>query len=228
MKYIQHFSIILCVCIAFILGAFIVQAKTLDMNIDLSACDGDPTCTWEFGDGTTATGCETKDHSYDSPDTYQVTMIMECGQASQTSTRQVRAEPSYSWFERGDWSPTTGCGEVEQTQTVDCVNEYADQVVSDSKCDGSKPDKTRVTELDNDCWPQCKYNTSIFHKNYVSYREVNGGTFSFYWENEFIGGNDQDEYYTQDYHYYTTVIFEEEGKEYEICREPNNSGIITF
>ena len=129
----------------------------VSVNADLSACDGDPTCTWSFGDGANATGCKSKEHNYGQPGNYTVTMAMECGQASQSSTRQVKVKANHSW-QTGDWSPTQGCGDTEQTRSVECVSDYDGSVDEDgSECNDPNPDATRVVELDNACEPICYY-----------------------------------------------------------------------
>ena len=68
-------------------------AKVFPLNADLSQCENEASCSWDFGDGTTAKGCEAKNHSYSSLGDYQVTVTMDCGKATQTSKRQIRVEP---------------------------------------------------------------------------------------------------------------------------------------
>ena len=69
-------------------GVVSAQAKNLDVNIDLSQCDN-PVCKWSFGDGSNATGCEAKKHSYSEAGDYDVTLAVDCGAFSQVGKRHI-------------------------------------------------------------------------------------------------------------------------------------------
>ena len=78
------FATVLCICL--VLSA--VPTFAISVSADLSHCE-DPTCTWQFGDGNSTTGCGAQDYSYSDTGTYNATFSVDCGAFSQEVTRQV-------------------------------------------------------------------------------------------------------------------------------------------
>ena len=198
MKYINLlFMAVIVICFSYISP---IPAQNIPMNADLSACGSEPTCEWDFGDGVNATGCKSKEHNYGQPGNYTVTMAMECGQASQSSTRQVKVKANHSW-QTGDWSPTEGCGETTQTRNVYCIRNSDNVTVDDSFCVRKKPKNSRIVNLENDCLGcNYEYNYDEQEPIYgVQEGDVQGDNiYVFYWDEKIIGHNDQDSFESQE------------------------------
>ena len=210
--------------IIFSLSVFLLFTWTLagaaTLQTDLSGCKKEPTCTWEFGDGTNATGCKEITHTNSHPGNYTVKTKMNCGNVKQTSKRVLQVNPSYSW-QTGDWGPTQGCGDTEQTRSAECVSDYDGRVDEDGdKCSEPKSDASRVVELNNACEPTCEYNKNSYEAMDTTYDDHimwNGeticnsldctkGSFHYY-----AGSEEKTHYCNMDINYCKT--------RYNVCRE---------
>ena len=142
----MSFSLILC--------ASSVQAKSISVPMELSQCD-ELTCKWSFGNGNTTTGCNSMSHKFSESGEYNVSLTVECGGFKQKTTREVNVSSGNVWVTT-DWIPQNGCGDVEQTRQVYCMNNGT--VVDEGKCKTTKPDSTRIVNLDTRCgeW-NCQY-----------------------------------------------------------------------
>ena len=90
----QTTCILVILIAATVAVSFSVPVSAVSVNADLSACDGEPTCTWSFGDGTNATGCGSMSHEYSEVNTYDVTLQVDCGSFFQEVTRKISIESS--------------------------------------------------------------------------------------------------------------------------------------
>ena len=192
--------LLFCAIAIWLLCFQVAAAQDMPIPANLSKCNAQQTCTWHFGDGKTATGCEPMTHKYNVPDTYEVIVEIDCGEMSQTTSRRVEVETRYDW-NTGNWKPQKGCGEVNQTRNVKCINVYSKKSVAKSKCEDEMPEKERTVTLNNDSCPTCRYDWPEFYVDEHDWGEWN----VFFWDGERVCDTKYDD--CSVYHQYPDVVF---------------------